>query len=77
MSSDTLIKGVIVSCIYAIFQYIEAHFITKEPIKLKAWVQTTLIVYISYVAGVFIYDQIEPMKTLNNAPTVFTSDPDF
>lgn len=77
MSSNTLVKGVIVSCIYAIFQYIESHFITKEPIKLKALVQNILIVYISYVAGVFIYDQIEPIKISKNAPSVFTADPDF
>jgi len=77
MSSNTLIKGVIVSCIYAIFRYIESHFITKEPIKLKALVKNTLMVYISYISGVFIYDQIEPMKTLKNATIVFTSEPDF
>jgi len=77
MSTDTLIQGVIVSCVYAIIRYIESHFITKEPIKLKVLVQDILIVYISFVSGMFVYNQIEPMKVLNRAPSVFTSAPDF
>ena len=77
MSSDTLVQGVIVSCVYAIIRYIESHFITKEPIKLKTLIQDILIVYISFVCGVFIYNQIEPMKVLDRAPSVFTSAPDF
>jgi len=77
MGSDTLIKGIVVSCIYAIFRYIESHFVTKEKIKLKKLVQDIIVVYVSFVGGMFVYEQIEPLKVLNRAPSVFTSDPDF
>ena len=77
MSSETLVQGVIVSCIYAIFRYIESHFITKDPVKLKKLMQDILVVYISYVAGIFIYNQVEPIKTLKSTPSVFTAAPDF
>ena len=77
MSSETLVQGVIVSCIYAIFRYIESHFITKDPVKLKKLMQDILVVYISYVAGIFIYNQVEPIKTLKRTPSVFTAAPDF
>ena len=77
MSSETLVQGVIVCCIYAIFRYIESHFITKNPVNLKKLVQDILIVYMSYVAGIFIYNQIEPIKTFKSTPSVFTAEPDF
>ena len=77
MSNNTLVKGVVVCCVYAIFSYIEYNFIIKEPMKIKRLVQNIIVVYISYVGGIFIYDQIEPMKTLQPLPTVFTSAPDF
>ena len=77
MGDNTLIKGVIVSCVYAIFRYIETHFITKEPIAIKKMVQDILVVYISFVGGTFVYEQMEPMKAMVRAPSVFTSEPDF
>lgn len=75
--SDTLIKGVIICCIYMTARYIESRFITKEPIKLKTLVQNTLIVYISYITGMFVYEQLEPIKKLTNPPSVFTTEPSF
>jgi hypothetical protein len=75
--SDTLIKGVIICCIYMTVRYIESRFITKEPIKLKTLVQNTLMVYISYITGMFVYEQLEPIKKLTKAPSVFTAEPGF
>jgi len=77
MSGDTLVKGIIVCCVYLIISYLESQFITKEPIKLKPLVQNTLVVYISYVSGMFVFDQLEPIKKLTKAPSVFTAEPDF
>lgn len=74
--NDTLIKGAIVSVVYMILCYIESRFITKKSIPLKTLLQNTLIVYISYVGGMFVYDQLEPIKKLT-APAVFTTEPGF
>lgn len=75
--SDTLIRGIIICCVYMTMRYIESRFITKEPIKLKALIQNTLIVYISYITGIFVYEQLEPIKKLTKAPSVFTAEPSF
>ena len=37
----------------------------------------TLVVYISFVSGIFVYTQIEPIKNITSVPVVFTNSPDF
>ena len=51
-------------------------FIVKETIPLKKLMRDTLVVYISFVSGMFVYTQLEPIKNLA-APAVFTNNPDF
>jgi hypothetical protein len=59
-------------------RYIEAKFIKKQPMILKQMVQEILMVYLSYIAGVFLHGQIvDPMNKLKSSPSVFTTDPDF
>ena len=70
------IQGIIVSCIYLLVRFIEMRFITKESIPLKKLMRDTLVVYISFVSGMFVYSQLEPIKNLS-VPTVFTNNPDF
>lgn len=78
METSTFICGIIVALVFALLRYIEYKFIQREPILLKKIVQETLMVYLSYVMGIFIYGQvIDPMNTLSGSPNVFTTDPDF
>ena len=74
--NNTLVQGIIVSCIYLLFRFIEMRFIIKDTIPLKQLMRDTLVVYISFIAGIFIYTQLEPIKNLS-APAVFTNNPDF
>ena len=75
---DMFVKGIIICCVYLIFRFMEMRFFTKERIPLKKLVRDALLVYISFLGGMFIYTQLEPIKELsNNAPVVFTNNPEF
>ena len=39
-------------------------FILKETIPLKKLVRDALLVYLSFISGIFVYTQIEPIKDL-------------
>jgi len=78
MESNTFITGILISLVFALLRYIEAKLIKKQPIVLKQTVQEILMVYLSYILGVFLYGQIvDPMNKLTSSPSVFTTDPDF
>ena len=76
-NNNIFIQGIIVSCVYLLFRFIEMRFIVKETIPLKKLMGDTLVVYISFVSGLFVFSQLEPIKKIANAPLVFTSNPDF
>ena len=78
MEGNTFITGVLISLVFALLRYIESKFIKKQSIVLKQTAQEILMVYLSYILGVFIYGQIvDPMNKLTVSPNVFTTDPDF
>ena len=77
MNNETFIKGFVVCIVYLIFRFIEMRFILKETIPLKKLVRDTLLVYLSFIAGIFVYTQIEPIKDLGKMPVVFTNNPEF
>ena len=78
MDNNTFITGVLISLVFALLRYIEAKFIKKQPMILKQTVQEVLMVYLSYLLGIFLYGQIvDPMNKFNSSPSVFTTDPDF
>lgn len=77
MDSNIFIQGLIVSSIYLLFRFIEMRFIIKDTLPIKQLVRDTLVVYISFISGIFVYKQIEPMKNMASSPAVFTNNPDF
>jgi hypothetical protein len=77
MNNDTFIKGFVVCIVYLIFRFFEMRFILKETIPLKKMIRYTLLVYVSFIAGNFVYIQIEPIKDLGSVPVVFTNNPEF
>lgn len=78
MDNNTFITGILISLVFALLRYIEAKFIKKQPMILKQMVQEILMVYLSYITGVFLHGQIvDPMNKLKSSPSVFTTDPDF
>lgn len=77
MNNITFIQGFVVSIVYLLFRFFEMRFITKDTVPLKKLVRDTLVVYISYISGIFVYTQIEPIKDLASSPVVFTNNPEF
>jgi hypothetical protein len=77
MNNDTFIKGFVVCIVYLIFRFFEMRFILKETIPLKKLIRDALLVYVSFIAGNFVYTQIEPIKDLGRTPVVFTNNPEF
>jgi|TARA_B100000795_G_scaffold93235_1_gene68219 hypothetical protein len=52
-------------------------FIIKKTLPLKQLMRDTLVVYISFISGIFVYLQLEPIKNMATSPAVFTNNPDF
>jgi hypothetical protein len=77
MDNSIFIQGIIVSSIYLLFRFIEMRFITKETLPLKHLIRDTLVVYVSFISGIFVYSQLEPIKNMASSPAVFTNNPDF
>jgi hypothetical protein len=77
MKSNNLILGAIIVSVYTILRYIDLHYINKADVSFKKLLQEGVIVFISYLVGTFIYNQIEPGKVLDSVPGVFVSDPGF
>mgnify|MGYP003630634869 CR=1 FL=1 len=78
METSSFVCGIMVALVFALLRYIEYKFIQKEPILLKKIVQESLMVYLSYIMGHFIYGQvIDPLNKLSGSPNVFTTEPDF
>ena len=76
MDKNMFMRGLLLCLVYSVFYYIDKKFITKDEFILKKLVKNMLIVYISFISSVFIYQQIEPIKP-GNVMKVFTEAPNF
>ena len=59
MDNIFVIAGII-AVIFFIVKFLEMRFVDKESKPLKFLVRDTLVVYVSVVAGNFIYEQVTP-----------------
>jgi hypothetical protein len=80
MENIFLVAGII-AVIFFIVKFLEMRFIEKESKPLKFLVRDTLVVYVSVVAGNFIYEQVTPAVSEavagNPSPIAFTDNPPF
>jgi TctA family transporter len=69
----------VISVVYLFVKFFEMRLIEKENKPVKKLVWETLLVFISSMAGVFIYEQILPIgeQLIQTHPAVFTGEPDF
>ena len=77
MNQGVLLEGFVVSGVYLLFRFLEIRFILKENIPLKKLFRDTLLVYVSFIAGNFIYGQLGEVAVFKGAPNVFTDKPAF
>ena len=80
MDNIFLVAGII-SVIFFIVKFLEMQYIEKESKPLKVLIKDTLVVYVSIVAGNFVYEQVTPALAENvvgtSAPIAFTDNPPF
>ncbi len=77
MGATVFVEGLLVSTVYLLLRFLEMRFIIKENKPLKLLLRDTLVVYISFIGGRFIYEQLGPLTNLKNIPEVFTNKPNF
>ena len=77
MDKLQFMEGLMVSIVYLLFRFIEMRFIIKENKPLKFLLRDTLVVYVSFVVGMFMYQQLAPLSVLNKMPEVFTNKANF
>ena len=79
--NNIFIIAAVVSVTFLITKFIEMRFIEKESKPLKFLVRDTLVVYVSVIAGNFVYEQVTPVIVENimipSAPIAFTDNPPF
>jgi len=79
------IVSAVVAVIYTIIRFIEMRFILKENKPLKDIIRDTIVVYISTLAGIFIINQVNPLRNMastvtgavRNKPGAFIDEPQF
>lgn len=75
---NNLLIAVIIAISYFIIKFIEIKFIKKEEIILKPLVIDSLIVFISSLLGIMIYEQFNASNIIGNDDIkAFTSNPEF
>jgi hypothetical protein len=79
MENLFLIAGII-AAVYFLVKFIEMRFVLKESRPLKSQLRDSLLVYVSSVLALFIYDNVSDIssKPLAQADVqVFTGNPGF
>ena len=66
-----------ISLLFLIFRFLENKFFTKKEKLAKQYLREGLIVYLSVIGGVFVYEQITPLDGTLVTPKVFTGTPEF
>ena len=71
------INAAIVSVIFLLIKFGEMRIINKENKPLKELVRDAFIVYMSYLIGIFILDQISSSELNTEATKIFVDAPGF
>jgi len=77
--NSNIISVIIAGCFLAIKLLARKFSKQQNNVSVKSILKDTLFVFISTMAGFFIYSQIEPLSSSvsSSIPNVFTSEPDF
>jgi len=71
------VGALVIAGLYLLMRFLEMRFILKENKPLKILLREAVMVYLSVLGGDFIIQQLEPLKDIAGAPSVFTTPPDF
>jgi hypothetical protein len=78
---NIFVVAAIIAVIFFIVKFLEMRFVDKESKPLKFLIRDTLLVYVSVVAGNFVYEQVTPAVSeaisSTSQPIAFTDNPPF
>ena len=78
MKQNNYVLALSISIVYCLIKFIEMKFILKEKKPLKVLFRDTVIVYLSVLCGIFVIEQVIPIKgNLTEKIGAFTNVPDF
>ena len=78
MKKNKFVLALAISIVYSLIKFIEMKFTLKEKKPLKVLFRDAVIVYLSILAGIFIIEQVIPIKgNLTEKIGAFTNTPDF
>ena len=78
MKQNNFVLALAISIVYSLIKFIEMKFILKEKKPLKVLFRDAVIVYLSVLGGIFVVEQIIPIKgNLTEKIGAFTNSPDF
>jgi hypothetical protein len=79
MDNIFLVAGII-SIIFFVVKFLEMRYVEKESKPLKILIRDALVVYVSVVAGIFVFEQLTPVikeTVVPSSPIAFTDNPPF
>jgi hypothetical protein len=78
MKQNKFVLALSISIVYSLIKFIEMKFVLKETKPLKTLFRDTVIVYLSVLSGIFIVEQVIPIKgNLTEKIGAFTNVPTF
>lgn len=78
METNILMNSAIISFIYLLFKFIEMRFIIKQNKPFKELFRETMIVFLSVVVGIYLVEQVMPLKNVSyEATKAFIGSPEF
>ena len=75
--SDYLVIGGIIAVTFALVKMLEIRIAKNDPKPLKILVKETIMVYICAILGIFIFNQVNPLKGGSAPTSAFTDKPAF
>jgi len=74
---NNFVSAGIIAVVYILFKFVEMRFIIKESKPVKDLIRDTIIVYISGILGLFVFDQLVPLTTTKAQTSAFTGKAEF
>lgn len=78
MKQSNFVLALAIALVYGLIKFMEMKFILKETKPLKTLFRDVVIVYLSVLGGIFIVEQVIPIKgNLTEKIGAFTNVPNF
>ena len=74
---NNFVSAGIIAVVYLLVKFVEMRFLIKESKPVKDLIRDTIIVYISGILGLFVFDQLVPLTIKKVETSAFTGKAEF